>query len=221
VRFESDGPWFTIVGVAADVKQRGARGGDRVQTFIPYWHLPELGGGTTVVLQTTGTPASIVPALARAVRDVDPDAPITRAAPMAARVAGSVEEPRFLARMTGVFAVAALLLAAIGVYGVMSMTVAQRLPELGVRLALGARPADVFRLVFTDGLRLAALGLAAGAGAAVLLAPALDAVLFEVAPRDPWTIAATAALLLVVAAAATFLPARRATAVDPVQTLRE
>jgi putative ABC transport system permease protein len=221
VRFASDGPWFTIVGVAADVKQRGARGGDRVQTFIPYWHLPELGGGTTVVLQTTAAPASLVPALARAVRDVDSDAPITRAAPMAARVAGSVEEPRFLARMTGVFAVAALLLAAIGVYGVMSMTVAQRLPELGVRLALGARPADVFRLVFTDGLRLAALGLAAGAGAAVLLAPALDAVLFEVAPRDPWTIAATAALLLVVAAAATFLPARRATAVDPVQTLRE
>jgi ABC-type lipoprotein release transport system permease subunit len=75
--------------------------------------------------------------------------------------------------------------------------------------------------VFTDGLRLAALGLAAGAGAAVLLAPALDAVLFEVAPRDPGTLAATAALLLVVAAAATFLPARRATAVDPVQTLRE
>jgi ABC-type lipoprotein release transport system permease subunit len=103
----------------------------------------------------------------------------------------------------------------------MSMAVAQRLPELGVRLALGARPADVFRLVFTDGLRLAALGLAAGAGAAVLLAPALDAVLFEVAPRDPGTLAATAALLLVVAAAATFLPARRATAVDPVQTLRE
>jgi putative ABC transport system permease protein len=220
MRFSPDGPWFTIVGVAADVKQRGARGGDRIQTFLPYWQFPELAGGTNVVLKAATAPDAIGPALARAVREIDPEAPIARLAPMSARIDASIDEPRFLARITAAFGALALVLAAVGVYGVMSYAVMQRLPEMGVRLALGARRADIFRLVFADGLRLAAIGLAAGTLAALLLGPAIDAVLFGVPARDPWTFAATMALLLAVAGLATLVPARRATAVDPVATLR-
>ena len=220
LKFSTDGPWFTIIGVAADVKQRGARGDDRVQAFLPYWQFPELAGGTNVVLKTAIHAESFGPTLARAVRDVDPEVPVARLAPMSARVAASIEEPKFLARITAVFAALALLLAALGVYGVMSYAVTQRLPEMGVRLALGARRAEIFRLVFADGLRLTTIGLVLGTIGAVLLGPAIGAVLFGVPARDPWTLGLTMALLLAVAALATFVPARRATAVDPVMTLR-
>jgi putative ABC transport system permease protein len=220
LRFSPDGQWFTIVGVAEDVKQRGARGDDRVQSFLPYWQFPELAGGTNVVLKTAAAPESMAPALARAVRDIDADVPVARLAPLSDRVKASIEEPAFLARITGGFAALALLLAALGVYGVMSYAVTQRLPEMGVRLALGARPSAIFRMVFADGLRLTAIGLALGVAAAIALGPVVEAVLFGVPARDPVTFAVTTTLLLGAAAVATFVPARRATAVDPADTLR-
>jgi putative ABC transport system permease protein len=203
------------------VAQQGARGGERAQTFIPYWQFPELAGGTSFALRTAVAPELVTPALARAVKDVDPEVPVARLVPMSQLVFDSIEEPRFLARITALFAALAMLLAALGVYGVTSYAVTQRLPEIGVRLALGARRRDVFRLVFGSGLRLAAFGVAFGSGAALLLGPALRTLLFEVAPADPLTFAFTAAGLLLVAAMATLIPARRATRVDPVTALRE
>ena len=221
IRFGGDSPWFTIVGVAGEIKQSGARGADRVQTFIPYWLAPSEAGSTGIVLKTTtAAPDALAPALARAIREVDPQMAVSGVAPMTTLVASSIDEPRFLARITAAFAALALLLASLGVYGVMSYAVTQRLPEMGVRLALGARPVEIFRMVFADGLTLTAIGLAVGAAGALMLGPALDAVLFGVPPRDPWTFAVTIALLLLAATAATIVPARRATAVDPVATLR-
>ena len=222
IRFSNDAtaPWFTIVGVVSDVKQRGARGAPRVQSFLPYWHFPELAGGTNVVLRASVPPETLVASLGRAVREVDAELPVSQVTPMASLVSASIDQPRFLALITGIFAALAVLLAAVGVYGVMSYSVTSRLPEIGVRLALGARRADVFGLVFAAGLRLAALGLAIGGAVAVLIAPTMSTVLFGVGPADPLTFVLTAGGLLLVASVATLLPARRATRVDPAVTLR-
>jgi predicted permease len=215
-----DAPWFSIIGVVADVKQQGARSTPRMQTFVPYWQFAELAGGTNVVLHTTLPADTLVTPLRQAVREIDPDLPIARVTPMTKMVADSIETPRFLAVLTGTFAALAMLLAALGVYGVVSYGVTERLPEFGVRLALGAGRADLFRLVFRDGLRLTAIGIAIGAAGAYLVARAIGALLYGVAPADPLTFAATVGGVVLVAAVAIFLPARRATEVDPVTALR-
>ena len=222
IRFESnaEAPWFTIIGVAADVKQTGARSNPRMQTFIPYWQFPQLAGGTNVVLKTAVAPESVAPTLRQAVREMDPDQPISGILPMSTRIVDSVREPRFLALITGIFAVLAVLLAAIGVYGVTAYAVTQRVPEIGVRLALGARPRDVFFRVLSDGLRLTTVGVVIGGAAALVLAPMLATLLFGIGPADPLTLAVTSGGLLLIAAIATFLPARRATKIDPVVALR-
>jgi putative ABC transport system permease protein len=223
IRFSNDAtqPWFTIIGVVADVKQRGARGAPRVQSFLPYWHFPELAGGTNVVLRASVPPETLSASLGRAVREVDAELPVSQVTPMASLVSASIDQPRFLALITGVFAGLAALLAAVGVYGVMSYSVTARLPEIGVRLALGARRADVFRLVFASGLRLAVMGLVIGGAVALFVAPTMSTVLFGVGPADPLTFVLTAGALLVVASVATLLPSRRATRVDPAVALRE
>ncbi len=214
-------PWFTIVGITADIKQTGARGAPRGQMFIPYWQAaPLLADGTTLVLKTSVPPESVARALTEVVRELDGTIAISGVQPMVNLVAQSVEEPRFLALITGVFAALALLLAAVGVYGVMAYAVAGRRQELGVRLALGASRADVFGLVFADGLKLSGIGLALGAAGAVVLAPALSTMLYGVKPLDGLTFGATAVLLLLVAMMAVFIPARRATRVDPSVALR-
>jgi putative ABC transport system permease protein len=135
-------------------------------------------------------------------------------------VGDSIEQPRFFATLAVAFASLALALSAIGIYGVMAYAVAQRTTEIGVRMALGARPSEVFRLIVTDGLKLTALGVALGLGGSLLIARWLTTLLFEVRPGDPLTLGATAGTLLLVAGAACFVPARRATRVDPMVALR-
>ena len=213
-------PGSRIVGVVGDVKQQGARSDARMQTFLPYWQFPELAGGTNVVLKTAVAPESLAQPLRQAVREMDPDLPISGVTPIATRIATSVEEPRFLAFITAAFAGLAVLLAAIGVYGVTAYAVTQRVREIGVRLALGARPMDVFTRVLADGLRLTTIGVVIGGAAALLLAPALGTLLFGVTPADPLTLGVTIAGLLAVACVATLIPARRATRVDPATALR-
>ena len=173
-----------------------------------------------MVLKTSVPPESVARALTEAVRELDGTIPVSGVRPMGSLVSQSVEEPRFLALITGVFATLALLLAAVGVYGVMAYAVASRRQELGVRLALGASRADVFGLVYTDGLRLAAVGLVLGSAGAALLAPALTTMLYGVKPLDAMTFVATAVVLLLVATVAVFIPARRAMRVDPSVALR-
>jgi putative ABC transport system permease protein len=218
MRFSDDGPWFTIVGIAGDVKQEGARLAARAQTFIPYWHLPE--AGITVVLKTAAQPETLAMALRQAVRAVDPDIPVTNIAAMTTLVSDSIEEPRFLAVLVGLFAGLALVLAAIGIYGVLSYAVSQRSSEIGLRLALGAGRRDVFSLIVADGFRLAAIGIAIGIAVSLLVAPALSTLLFNIKPIDPMTFGLVVAIILGVGACASIIPARRATRVDPLTALR-
>jgi putative ABC transport system permease protein len=219
VRFGGEqNPWFTIVGVAADVSMRGARGEPRVEMYIPYWHYVE--PGMNVVLKAAGAPARLAGPLRAAVREIDPDMPISNVSPMRDLVSESIAQPRFLALLVALFAMLAMALSAIGIYGVMSYAVSQRTTEIGVRMALGADRRSVFALVLRDGVALALAGLAIGLAVSLVVARSLGTLLFAVAPTDPATFGMTAAALLAVALAATLIPARRATRVDPLTALR-
>jgi len=222
VRFSQDAqtPWFNIVGVVNDVKQTGARSAQRFQTFLPYWEVPELAGGLNLVLKTAVAPEQIVQPLRQAVRDVDPDVPVAAIETMDDLVSQSMDEPRSLASIVGLFACLAVIVAAVGVYGVIAYSVSERRREIGVRLALGATSGQVFGLVLRDGVRLAASGVAAGIGLSLLMAPNLGHVLFGVGAIDPATFVYTSVGLLVVAIAATMIPAARAMRVSPVAALR-
>jgi putative ABC transport system permease protein len=213
-----EGPWFTIIGVVGDVKFAGARGSTRNEMYIPYWQLPE--SGTNIVLRTSGAPERLAGAVREAVRDVDGLMPVAGLQPLSELVSRSVELPRFLATMVMLFAAMALVLAAIGIYGVMAFSVTQRTAEMGVRMALGAGRGAVLRLVMGDGLRLAVVGVAIGAAGALLLSRAMSSLLFGVGAADPLTFTLTSLVLLLVAARAAFLPARRVAAVDPRRALR-
>ena len=220
VRFsdKADAPWFTVIGVTGDVRVSGARGDARPEMYLPYWQLPE--PGVNVVLKTAGDPALLAGPLRQAVREIDRDMPVSAIAPMTSLVADSISQPRFFALLVAIFAALAMTLAAVGIYGVMSYAVAQRTSEIGVRMALGAAGQDVFRLVVGDGLRMAALGVIIGLAGAFLIARSLTTLLFGIRPGDPLTFLSTGALLLAVAALASFIPAVRAARVDPMVALR-
>ena len=213
-----DVPWFTIIGVAADVRVGGAQRGSRVETYVPYWQLTE--PGMTVILKTAGDPARLAMPLRQAVAAIDRNVPVSPVVTLEELVADSIDNPRFFATLSAAFAALALVLAAIGIYGVMAYAVSQRTSEIGVRIALGATPGEVFRLVVGDGLKLTAVGIALGLAGALLMARSLSTLLFGVQPRDPVTLVATASILLLVAGVACGIPARRATRVDPMVALR-
>ena len=218
IRFGDNDPWMTIVGIVADVQVRGARDGSVIETYIPYWHMPE--PGINVVLKTAGDPAALAEPLRRAVKEIDPGIAVASLATMEAIVAESIGGSRFYALLVGIFAGLALLLAAVGTYGVMSYAVAQRTQELGVRLALGARAGQIFGMVVGETLALAAAGLVLGLAGSVVLARSIGGLLFGVPALDVVTFSATAGLLVAVALAAACVPARRAMQVDPISALR-
>jgi putative ABC transport system permease protein len=169
----------------------------------------------------SAAPVALLATIARErVRIVDPDAQVMRVAPFAEMLAGPLARPRFNALLIGAFAVAALILAAVGLYAVMSAYVRQRDAEIGVRVALGATAADVRRLVVGEGLRLAGPGAVIGLATGASVGQLLRGLLFEVEPLDPPSMAAAALLLVAVAALACYVPARRATRVDPIAVLR-
>lgn len=215
---DDDAPWVTVVGVVRDVREFGL--GDEVDDdiFLPYGQLP-LPGMTLVVRGPTDL-VTLAPAIRGAIRAVDPDLALFQARPMADVVARSVWQPRLFSWLFGTFGVAALVLAAIGVYGLLAYSVVQRTREIGLRLALGADRREVRRMVVGRGMRLAAAGLALGMAAAVPAARALEALLFGVSATDPLTCAGVAFLLLAVAWMACVLPAHRATRIDPMTALR-
>ena len=218
VRFNDDMPWSAIIGVARDVKVRGARESTRVETYIPYWQMTE--PGMNVLMKAAGNPAQLVGPLRQAVASIDRNVPVSGIVTLAELVGDSIDNPRFFAMLAMTFALLALALAAIGIYGVMAYAVSQRTTEIGVRMAIGASPPKVFRLVIADGLKVAAVGIAFGIGGSLLIAKSLAALLFGVKATDPMTIAATATTLLAVAVAACWVPAWRATRVDPLVALR-
>jgi putative ABC transport system permease protein len=167
-----------------------------------------------------GNPMTAANAVRAAVLDIDPDLPMTRVQTMDAALSDSIATARLMTALLIVFAAIALVMAAAGLYGVISYTVAQRTQEIGVRVALGAEPRSVIRLIAIDGLRLTAIGMAIGTAAALAAGLALRSVLFAVSPADPATYAAVLAIFAATACAALVVPARRALAVDPLTALR-
>jgi len=207
---------FEIIGVVGDVRHRGLDRGLRQTIYSPSLRL----GYTNLVIRTTNDPVSLAAAVRREVTDIDPNQPVANIKTMERWVSESVAQPRFRTLLLGLFSGAALLLAMVGIYGVMSYAVSQRVHELGVRMALGARAGDVLRLVISQGMKLALAGVAIGLTAAFALTRLIKDLLFGVRATDPMTFATIALLLTGVALVACYLPARRATKVDPMVALR-
>jgi putative ABC transport system permease protein len=208
----------TVIGVAADVKQVTLGEPPTPQIYQPMLQVP--GIFNTVAARTTGDPDSLSAAVRAAIWSVDPDQPVWKMRSMASLVRRDVAAPQFTMALTAAFALIALLLAAVGVYGTMSYAVVQRTREVGIRMALGARREEVLRLVLRRGLGVIGIALAVGLGAALGLAPLLRRQLYGVVPLDPVTFLAVPVVLTGVALVACYLPARRAAGVDPVVALR-
>jgi putative ABC transport system permease protein len=210
-----------IVGVVGDVKYQDVDEdtSNRAEFYTSYLQFayPD----TMIIVKTRGSATPLLPAMRKAVASVDSSLPIYDAMTLDERIGAAVARPRFNATLLTVFAGAALLLAAIGVYGVLSYSVSSRMREIGVRLALGADAQRVIRLVLGEGVRLAAAGAVAGLVAAIVAAQFVRRLVVDVSPTDPRILAASAAVMLAVAALAAFLPARRASAVDPMVVLRQ
>ena len=211
------GDAFRIVGVAGDVRNLDLATDPRPTMYIPTSQI--LWPTMTLVVRTQSDIA-VAPAIRKTVAALDPQLAVFNVRTMETMRAGIAAQPRLTAWLVGLFAALALLLAAIGVYGVLAYLVTQRTREIGVRIALGARPGSVLHLVVGHSLRLALVGVALGVIAAVLLAPAIASQLYGVSPRDTGTLAAVAVSLIAIAVLASYVPARRATRVDPLNALR-
>jgi predicted permease len=212
-------PWVTIVGVVNVVKQYGLDAGTRMSIYYPHTQYPT--GTMYVVARTSQDPALTSREILRQTQAIDPDVPAYDITTMDARVEHSLARQRFSTAMLNAFAVFALILAAIGVYGVMSFLVAQGTRDIAIRIALGAARRDIFSLVFREGMALALAGIVAGLLGAAAMSRALASLLFGVSAFDIVTFSAVVLLLAFAALAACYLPARRALRVDPLVALRE
>jgi putative ABC transport system permease protein len=219
--FEPDVPAMEVVGVVGDVRQ-GLGVDPQTEMYLPYRQADKLLPvfQLSMVLRTAADPLLQASALRSALAEIDPNQPLVKVRTMEENMAATVAQPRFRTWLIGIFAAVALVLAGVGVYGVMSYTVTQRTNEIGIRVALGAQPEDVFRIVVGEGLRLALLGVGAGIVAALALTRLLQSFLFGISAYDPLTFGGVALLLTLVALAACFFPAHRATLVDPMIALR-
>jgi predicted permease len=220
IRFgqSAENPWMTIVGVVGNVKQYDLENESRVTMYLPA---AQSGGGTMyLVARTSIAPSSVAATIASQVRSMDPNIPIFDVKTMDQRLSESLARRRFAMLALGVFAGFALLLAVIGIYGVISYSVAQRTNELGIRLALGASRVDVLRLVLSAGFKLALVGIGCGLVLSFAVTRFLSSLLFGVRATDLLTFGALSVLMIVVSLLACYLPARRATKVDPLVALR-
>jgi len=215
---DSDDPWMTIVGVVGSVKQYDLETESRATLYFPASQ--ELGSTMYLVTRTTTPPSSLIASITSEVRSMDPNVPIFDVKTMDQRLSESLARRRFAMMALGVFAGFALMLAIVGIYGVISYSVAQRTNELGIRLALGASQFDVLRLVLSAGFRLALVGIAFGIVLSLVVTRFLSSLLFGVRATDLVTFSAISMLLIAVSLLACYLPARRATKVDPLVALR-
>jgi len=208
---------YEVVGVVGDTKQFNLTGDASPEIFKHFLESPVT--FMYVLARTKGDPASLAMPIRREVQAIDPDQPVGNRT-LAQQFENSISQPRFYALLLGLFAAVALVLASIGIYGVMSYMVAQRTHEIGIRMALGAQRRDVFRIVVGQGLKLALIGIGVGLGLSFLAARLLSSLLYGVSAIDPITYVSIPLILTGVAAAACFIPARRATRIDPLIALR-
>jgi len=212
-------PLLTVVGVVGRVKMEGlSQDSNRVQGYFSFAQLGN--GGMTVIVKGQSDPNQLISSLRQQVKAVDPDQPIYNIRTMDEIRSESVASERLNLTLLSIFAGIALVLAVVGIYGVMSYTVTQRTHEIGIRMAIGAQPRDVFKMVIGQGMILALIGVGLGLLGAYALTRLMATMLFDVAPTDPATFAVIAVLLTTVALVACFIPGRRATKVDPVISLR-
>jgi putative ABC transport system permease protein len=215
----SDSPWREVIGVVKDVRQNDFLAAPKMQMYMSYRQLEFLAPNALVV-RTRVEPMSLATALRNAVWAVDKDQPVSNIDTMEHIVAGAVARQRFSTMLLGIFATLALMLAAVGIYGVMSYSVAQRTREIGIRMALGARRSDVLKMTVKQGLKLVVMGVATGLVAAFVLTRVMASLLFGVSATDPVTFFSISLVLMSVAMLASYIPALRATKVDPMVALR-
>jgi putative ABC transport system permease protein len=215
-------PWYEVVGVVGDVRQNGVDLDAPPAVYKPYGlnALPYQGGRMTVLVRTTSDPLRLAPDMRNLVRRLDSQLLIADFATMEDIVAKTRADRRFVVLLLSLFAALALGLAAVGIYGVVSYDVGERTQEIGIRLALGARPGNVLRLVIAQSMRPVWVGIGLGAACALALSRLVASLLFGVTATDPVTFAGASILLAGVALVACYLPARRAAAVDITRTLR-
>jgi len=214
----SNAPWATVVGLVGNVKSDGFDQPDQPHLYFPIFQRP--GYAMAVYLQTGPEPTTLVKSLREQVQAVDPNLPVFGERTMESVVADSVGQRRFAMQVVALFGVLALLLASIGIYGVMAYSVNQRTREIGIRMALGASRTTIMRWVLRQGLVLIAIGVGTGLLAAFALMRLLRSLLFGVATTDVVTYGALAFVLAIVALLACYIPARRATKIDPLVALR-
>ena len=207
---------YEIIGIVGDTRYQSLQGEPSATMYVPTRELLFV----NLVIRTQGDPLSLVGGVRKEVNALDPDQPIAAVRPMTEWVAMSAAGARYRTTLLGLFALLAMILAATGIYGVMSYSVAQRTQEIGVRMALGARPLDVLKLVVRQGMMLVLIGVIVGLAGALALTRVMSSLLFGVTERDPITFVAVAALLIVVAFISCFVPAHRATRIDPLIALR-
>jgi putative ABC transport system permease protein len=207
-----------IIGIVGDTKHLGL---DTETEAMAYWPQPELVySSMTLVIRTHGEASSLAPAARNVIRSIDPQQPIGELSTMEGLLAKSIARSRFNAILLAIFSLVALVMAAVGIYGVMSYSVQQRTHEIGLRMALGAQQSDVLRLVVKQGITLGLIGVGVGLLASLGLMRLIANLLFEVPATDPRTFAAVASSLFLITLIACYVPARRATKVDPLVALR-
>ena len=220
-----DSPWSNVVGVVGDVHHGGLDSEANAEMYFPYQQIPAammnfVEGTMTLVVSSTIDPASLVRPVSQEIRSLDPEEAVFKVATMDELLRGSTAQPRFRTYLLVIFAAVALILAATGLYGVISFSVGQRSNELGVRAALGAQGGDLLRLVLREGLALAVVGIVIGLVLAFFLAEGLSKLLYVIEPHDPYAFIAVPLVLLLVSALASLVPALRATRTDPNRVLR-
>jgi putative ABC transport system permease protein len=210
--------WATVVGVVKDTKPRELAGEPVAEMYMPYAQQPE--PNMALMIRTAERPDAVAAAVRREVLALDPGQPVYGVRTLPSVMSEAVATPRFRTYLLGVFAALALVLAMVGIYGVMSYAVTQRTHEFGIRMALGALGKDVLRLVVGQGMALALAGVLIGLAASFALTRVLAGLLYGVTPTDPLTFAGVSLLLVAVALLACYVPARRAARVDPMVALR-
>ncbi len=221
VRFgppEDNEPWHTVIGVVSAVRHQRVQEDTRKSVYLPHLKMPVT--GMSLVARTSSDPKDLVAAIRREVAQLDPELPVSEIATMEEVVAESIWQPRLYATLFTVFAGGALILALIGIYGVMAFLVQTRTHEIGVRMALGATARDVFKLIVGRGMKLTAIGVVVGVGGAIALTRLMHSLLFNTSATDPVTFILISVLLSLAAFFACYIPARRAAKVDPLVALR-